>query len=311
MVLPGPADPFHELMQPPPDETSAQKTARLKRELDAQRVSDSIDEDIKQERAIAKKRRDVIKVLLLGQAESGEHSWLWCCLTLKSLPSGKSTTLKSTVSFFNCSFYNLFTLCLDFRMRYARAEWERERNGWRSVVQLNVVRSIITILNVIEAEMNGHAPADSDDDQVALNGDNKVEVLKFTDHHQLLMIRLAPLLGIETELRHRLGAGSEQVPPASNSMSATPFDTPSGSQLRRKPEVLVPSWKNMLDSSGKPVEISPNIQDTVTSVLAGCKEDMKALWYDKAVRLALKRRRLQLFDSAGLYGSHIFLHYCC
>jgi guanine nucleotide-binding protein alpha-1 subunit len=220
---------------------------------------------------------------------------------------------KYTDSFFSSSFYNLFTfkLCLDFRMRYARAEWEKERNSWRSVVQLNVVRSIITILNVIEAEMNGHTPADCEDGQVALNGDNKVEVLKFTDHHQLLMIRLAPLLGVETELRRRLGAGSEQVPPALNSMSATPFDTPSGYQLRRKPEVSVPSWKDVLDSSGRPVEISPNIQDTVTSVLAGCKEDMKALWHDKAVRLALWRHRLRLFDSAGLYGSHLFLHSRC
>lgn len=73
VFLSGPTDPFYELMHPPPDETSAQKTARLKRELDAQRVSDSIDEDIKQERA-KEKKKNVIKVLLLGQAESGEHS---------------------------------------------------------------------------------------------------------------------------------------------------------------------------------------------------------------------------------------------
>ena len=197
---------------------------------------------------------------------------------------------------------------LDFRMRYARAEWDKERNGWRSVVQLNVVRSIITIQNVIEAEMNGDAPAESEDDQVAFDGDNEVGVLKFTDRHQLLMIRLTPLLGVEAELRHRLGAGSELVPPALNSMSATPFDTPSSSQLRRKPEVSVPSWKDVLDPSGRPGEISPKLVDTVTSVLAGCKEDMQALWGDKAVRLALKRRRLQLHDSAGLYGSHLSLH---
>lgn len=73
VFLPGPTDPFYELMQPPPDETPAQKTARLKRELDAQRVSDSIDEDIKRERAEGKKKKNIIKVLLLGQAESGQY----------------------------------------------------------------------------------------------------------------------------------------------------------------------------------------------------------------------------------------------
>lgn len=69
--IPGPNDPFFELMQPPADETPAQATARQKRELDAQRVNDQIDEDIKQERAQAKKGRNLIKVLLLGQSESG------------------------------------------------------------------------------------------------------------------------------------------------------------------------------------------------------------------------------------------------
>lgn len=65
------ADPFQEFMQPPPNETPAQTTARQKRELDAQRTSDKIDEDIKRQRAMAKKERNIIKVLLLGQAESG------------------------------------------------------------------------------------------------------------------------------------------------------------------------------------------------------------------------------------------------
>lgn len=68
---PGPTDPFLEFMQPPPDETPAQMTAREKRELDAQRVSDKIDEEIKRERAQAKKDKNIIKVLLLGQSESG------------------------------------------------------------------------------------------------------------------------------------------------------------------------------------------------------------------------------------------------
>lgn len=77
VFLAGPTDPFYELMNPPPDETSAQRAARLKRELDAQRVSDSIDEAIKQERAKERGKKNVIKVLLLGQAESGEYPLPW------------------------------------------------------------------------------------------------------------------------------------------------------------------------------------------------------------------------------------------
>ncbi|KAF8964777.1 heterotrimeric G protein alpha subunit [Flammula alnicola] len=267
--LPGPTDPFYELMRPPIDETPAQKTARLKRELDDQRVSDGIDEDIKQDRANKKKERKIVKVLLLGQSESG-----------------KSTTLKN------------------FRMRYAQDEWKRERNGWRAVVQLNIVRSIITILKVIEAEMNGDVPADSEDDQTTLNDSNEVEAMKFTDRHQLLMIRLAPLLGVEADLKRRLGAGSEPLPPAATPLSATPFDTRDiGTNVRRKQEFSVRSWKEVLLPEAREGGESSSGQgsDSISSTISGCKDDMKALWEDKAVRLALKRRRLQLNDTAGFF----------
>lgn len=69
----GQNDPFIELMRPPPDETPAQMMARRKREQDAERVSDRIDEQIKRDRMQSKKEREVTKVLLLGQAESGEY----------------------------------------------------------------------------------------------------------------------------------------------------------------------------------------------------------------------------------------------
>ncbi|KAF8902591.1 heterotrimeric G protein alpha subunit [Gymnopilus junonius] len=269
--LPGPTDPFYEFMLPPSDETPAQKTARLKRELDAQRHSDSIDEDIKLERAEAKKERNVIKVLLLGQSESG-----------------KSTTLKN------------------FRMRYAKADWEKERQGWRSVVQLNLVRSILTVLKVIEAEINGDVPVDSEDDELLIvNEHDDVEPMKFSDRHQLLMIRLAPLYGVEAELKRRLGAGSEPLTPSSTTLSATPWDSPdTGINIRRKPEFSVRSWKDVLHQENRDVAqggSSSQDLDSATSTIAQCKDDMKALWGDKTIRLALRRRGLQLGDSAGFF----------
>ncbi|TFK75692.1 heterotrimeric G protein alpha subunit [Pluteus cervinus] len=272
----GPSDPFFELMRPPPDETPAQTTAREKRELDAQRVSDMIDEQLKQERAQAKKEKNVVKVLLLGQSESG-----------------KSTTLKN------------------FRMRYAKPAWEKERHNWRSVVQLNIVRSITTVLSVVEAEMSGDAPLDSPSDEDGnpdskeLSDDNEVEARKFTDKHQLLMIRLAPLRSVEQDLKRRLGAGADPIP-STLPMSATPFDSPS---LHDKPhrginEPVVRSWKEVLDPEKPRVSQSDDSEDgldSATLTIAGCKDDMKALWEDKTVRLALKRRKLRLPDSAGFF----------
>lgn len=65
-------DPLTQALAPPPDETDEQRAERLQKEERARRVSDEIDEQIRQERAALKKQKRPIKVLLLGQSESGE-----------------------------------------------------------------------------------------------------------------------------------------------------------------------------------------------------------------------------------------------
>jgi guanine nucleotide-binding protein subunit alpha len=75
--IPHPSDPFYDLMKPPEDETQAQKTARLKREADAQRVNDDIEDQIKQDRAKIQREKETVRALLLGQSESGKIAmWL-------------------------------------------------------------------------------------------------------------------------------------------------------------------------------------------------------------------------------------------
>ena len=71
-------DPLTRALAPPPDETVEEREVRLNKEAEAQRVSDLIDESLRAERASWKKRK-VMKVLLLGQSESGE------CLHVSSL----------------------------------------------------------------------------------------------------------------------------------------------------------------------------------------------------------------------------------
>jgi guanine nucleotide-binding protein alpha-1 subunit len=63
-------DPLNEVLKPPPDETPEAKEARLADEEDAKRVSKAIDESIKAEKQILKKQK-VVRLLLLGQSESG------------------------------------------------------------------------------------------------------------------------------------------------------------------------------------------------------------------------------------------------
>lgn len=76
-------DPLTLAIAPPPDETPEARALRLQHEDEARRINDQIDEMLHQERTALRKRKKPVKVLLLGQSESG-----------------KSTTLKSACAYY-------------------------------------------------------------------------------------------------------------------------------------------------------------------------------------------------------------------
>ncbi|KAJ7213656.1 guanine nucleotide binding protein, alpha subunit [Mycena haematopus] len=125
-------DPLSLALQPPPDETSQAREARLQLEREAKKRSDLIDEELNRERnAAEKKAAKSVKILLLGQSESG-----------------KSTTLKN------------------FQLLQSPKAFKAERASWRAVVHLNVVRSMRLILNALaaaEASASSSHPPGPDD----------------------------------------------------------------------------------------------------------------------------------------------------
>lgn len=66
-------DPLDEILKPPPGETEQERLERVEREENARRVSNAIDESLRAERLVMKKRK-VVRLLLLGQSESGMFS---------------------------------------------------------------------------------------------------------------------------------------------------------------------------------------------------------------------------------------------
>ncbi|KAG5640745.1 hypothetical protein DXG03_007320 [Asterophora parasitica] len=106
-------DPLDQALCPPPDESPHQREIRLAREEEANRVSQAIDASIKAEKQARKKKR-IVRLLLLGQSESG-----------------KSTTLRQ------------------FQRLYTPTAFREERILWRAVIQLNIVRSIRIILETL------------------------------------------------------------------------------------------------------------------------------------------------------------------
>jgi hypothetical protein len=70
------SDPLSAALLPPTNESPIERDLRLKAEIDAKKVSDNIDEMIRQERNEQKKSKAEVNVLLLGQSESGKSTTL-------------------------------------------------------------------------------------------------------------------------------------------------------------------------------------------------------------------------------------------
>jgi guanine nucleotide-binding protein subunit alpha len=63
-------DPLTLALAPPPDETYEQRLVREAAEVEAKRISDEIDEQLRRERELEKKKKKPIKLLLLGSIAS-------------------------------------------------------------------------------------------------------------------------------------------------------------------------------------------------------------------------------------------------
>ena len=245
--------------------------------------------------------------------------------------TGKSTTLKSKWRLPNP--LHVLNIQLDFRMTYARDAWNAERASWRSVIQLNLVRSIMTIVETLQAEMAGDrprydSPLQSAPHSPAISPKTSSNFITATPtpqqstsdsvssllngKHQLLQLRLGPLRRVEADLKRRFGEQayeSEEV----QSIPLGPLKLDVDPQELYKKEFgvgrLMEALKKSRHSQESPRGGDPghnrmvsadNVVDEATEVIASCKDDIVALWSDPAVRTVLKNWNIRLEDSAGL-----------
>ncbi|KAG6853072.1 hypothetical protein C0991_007064 [Blastosporella zonata] len=127
-------DPLAKVLEPPPDETPMERDARLSAAAKAKQISEEIDEELEREKTAESKGVKALKMLLLGQSESG-----------------KSTTLKN------------------LQLLYDPKTFGEERALWRAVIQLNVVHSVRVILDALAQVKNETSPASSPDQSRPLN----------------------------------------------------------------------------------------------------------------------------------------------
>ncbi|EGO03015.1 hypothetical protein SERLA73DRAFT_84941 [Serpula lacrymans var. lacrymans S7.3] len=278
-------DPLALAIAPPPNESPEERQVRESAEAEATRINNEIDEQLRLEKVALRKKKRPVKVLLLGQSESG-----------------KSATLKN------------------FQLHYAHREWAQERASWRAVIQLNLIRNVNYILDNIVREMSMSDPSKRSTGGDSSFSDDEIETqprgpsFQFTDKHRLLKLRLGPLRRAQADLECRLGAASQEVL-STTVNTATPFDAFHVPQHRRPAQEFCISssngWKSALDkfrpfSAGRTeqhnVRRRKDIEgDDVTDVLVGCKEDMKTIWEDSVVQEILHQRRSRIEDSPGFF----------
>ncbi|KAJ7601881.1 guanine nucleotide-binding protein alpha subunit [Mycena polygramma] len=276
-----PSDPFS--FPPPANESPAERQQRLALEQEMKRHSDQIDDDLHKERAERKKRsKREVKLLLLGQSESG-----------------KSTVLKN------------------FRLKYAPAQWKAELRSWRAVIQLNLIQNVITILDVMQDRLaaidspteTGSPPSSpygraSIDSDVTLGNPRTSAAVVLTQSHRLLNLRLSPLREVSDDLRRRLGAADPEFTFANGADGALHAFPEEGAVRKSPREFGVRGWIGAL---GLPIDgMKKRDEPTVdgpTEILATVRDDIIALWADPDVRALLRAEGVRVEDSPGFFLS--------
>ncbi|KZT08404.1 G-alpha-domain-containing protein [Laetiporus sulphureus 93-53] len=233
---------------PPLDETELEKAVRLEEENVAKRISDEIDRAIEHDRQEMRKKRHQTKILLLGQAESG-----------------KSTLLKN------------------FQLQFAPKAFHAEAEGWRAVIQLNLVRSINVILSLLsKANSNPASPSPPP------------RFSKPKDDLRWLKVRLAPLRQVEVILNRLLGVNPDETDDAdlvldSGRLSEVAIRSNCGWQTLMRTERSSPSSRFLSDL------------DDARRILEACRDDIVSMCEDAVVRRILHEQGVVLLNEPGFF----------
>ncbi|KAI0288110.1 guanine nucleotide binding protein, alpha subunit [Russula brevipes] len=185
------SDPLLRAMAPPENETPAQRAVREAKEEEARLVSARIDEELRKDN---RPKKTPVKVILLGQEGSGRTGFL-----------------------------------KGFRKLYAPGAWREERLAWRTVIHLDLVRSVNKIVDAL-----GNAP-------------------EIPQGVKLLQIRLAPLRRLQRDLEEHLGlAEGEEMRPSAVPRLVKPGQRPklghrdpSPGELEQAVELVIASRDDM------------------------------------------------------------------
>ncbi|KAJ7650069.1 guanine nucleotide binding protein, alpha subunit [Roridomyces roridus] len=256
------ADPISAVMRAGhAGETLEERRARLEAEAEAKRVSEMIDEELRQERERLRRSRGDVKLLLLGQAESG-----------------KSTLQKQ------------------FQLMYKPNSIDQERSSWRTVIYFNVVHSLKHILSTLEAWDDAFVD-DPNSQSTGYYEKSKASASSSpasgrSNRMVSLRNRLSPLLASDQPLADRLSGGIT----VSGSGKGGVF-VRSGWQARTV-DKLGKNKKSDVDyhrgREGYMASAEDVLLDEVGRMLSILKDDIRELWAHPTVKGLIMKRKLKL-----------------
>lgn len=261
-------DPLARAIAPPADESPKAREVRLAEEAEAQRRSDAIDEELNRQRMAERKAPKCIRVLLLGQSESG-----------------KSTTLKN------------------FQLIHSPKAFRAEKASWRAVVQLNVARSIRLIL---EAMTDAQTPPGSRSNSPIPTADLptltpehlrlKMRLLPLQQVEENLLRRLSSAGSAEIEATHL--SPMTNLPYSGRAAKGKEVTVNSTSQWKGAFSRLLSHARSSFESGADINFEDPNDPGVI---LHACAEDMIQLWNDPTIKALLSARKQRLEDMAGFF----------
>ncbi|KAI6158196.1 guanine nucleotide binding protein, alpha subunit [Pisolithus tinctorius] len=269
-------DPLTRAMAPPSNETQQQREMRIRAEQEAKRVSDFIDEELSRQRMADKKGPKPIKILLLGQSESG-----------------KSTTLKN------------------LQLMHSPKTFRAEKAYWRSIIQLNVVQSIHAILDVISrAHAVSHPSTSYSSSSQCSSGhvshgssssrppSGHKDYPPLTADHLKLKKRLAPLIQVEVALLRKILPPSQLASADDSSLHEVCINSNSGWKGAFSKIVGNGDNRKSCDTADM---INWSDPDDPGVVMQACAEDMKRLWADPIIKRLMEVEKMRPEEMAGFF----------
>jgi len=209
------------------------------------------------------------------------------------------------------------TPLLEFQRLYTPTAFREERIHWRAIIQLNLIRSVHTILSALASTRHKHKHSgcsiggprtiDSGWDEYShltneppmLDTDFSVPPSNPTAHGLLdnvdldsLTTRLLPLRHAEAFLKAKL------VPPSEDE----PADLGHGPV--KEIYVRPGRWRASLTRLARPLSAGTTgieTPDEPQRILYECRDDLHMLWHSLQVREVLAIKRVRLEEESGLY----------